>query len=254
MNEKYKALVYREWKIAKKFYVLRSILILLFVLLFGGIIVFSTRAGVKADGVWLFFLYLIVLFIAVAIGENNGVYKSDVNVGWLRFSWALPLTACEKAIAKYIFKCIVILSGTLFTLVSLGIICVLSEFTRMTTVVFAFFWCLDVCLLFDLLRHAIMMRAVDTKTLKKICKKASIVIFVIISIPDVITLIQGKSIFEKSPIESKIDAAIANSDFHMLADLMTIPKTWGFIGILLVFVLLIAGFAVTRKNYERRIA
>ena len=37
-----------------------------------------------------------------------------------------------------------------------------------------------------------------------------------------------------------------------LVDILTIPHFWGMIGILLTFVLFLAGFWVTLKNYERR--
>ncbi len=252
--EKYKSLLYREWKITKKFYLLRIVLLLLFTALLGGGMIYAVNVGVEVgganDGAWLFLLYLLVLFIAAASGEDNGVYKSDVNSGWLKYSWALPVTAHEKAVTRSAFRAIVVLIGTIYMFVSIGVICAITGFARMATVVYVFFWGLDIILIFHMVHDFIIMRAVDKKMLKKMSNVAITIFIVVISIPDIIVFILGKPI--NSGFENKMDALAETGDLSGLTELLTISDLGGWIGILLLFVILIGGFLLSRKNFERR--
>lgn len=258
--EKYKSLLYREWKITKKFYLLRIVLLVLFTALLGGIAKFVVNVSTGPEAVagaaefidWalIFFFYLLVLFMAAASGEDNGVYKSDVSSGWLKFSWALPVTAHEKAVTKLTFRGIVVLIGTVYMFVSIGVISGITGFAHMKTVVFAFFWCLDFCLLYDAIKDFIIMRAVDVKAVKKMGNIALVVIIVAIDLPYFMKAMQGTP--PEDILDSKMVTMMKNNDFSGLTELITIPDLWGGIGILLLFVILIGSFLLSRKNFERR--
>ncbi len=265
MTEKYKSLLYREWKVSKKFYLLRIVLILLFTLMLGGVMIYWSTGAVGTlviegetvpategpmDVTFIFLFYLLVLFMAAASGEDNGVYKSDVNSGWLKFSWALPVTAHEKAVTRFSFRGIVVLIGTLYMFASIGVICGITGFAHMKTVVYAFFWCLDFCLLLDTIKDFVIMRAVDMKAVKKMGNIALVVIIVAIELPYFMKAIQGTP--PEDILEGKMMTMIKNNDFSGLTELITIPDLWGWVGILLLFVILIGGFLLSRKNFERR--
>lgn len=265
MTEKYKSLLYREWKVSKKFYLLRIVLLLLFTALLGGGMTYAINVAAvsaevtkeaaaaaegAADVAWIFLFYLLVLFMAAASGEDNGVYKSDVNSGWLKYSWALPVTAHEKAVTKLTFRGIVVLIGTVYMFVSIGVISGITGFAHMKTVVYAFFWCLDFCLLLDTIKDFIIMRAVDVKAVKKMGNIALVVIIVAIDLPYLMKAIQGTP--PEDILEGKMMTMIKNNDISGLTELVTIPDLWGGIGILLLFVILIGGFLLSRKNFERR--
>ena len=257
MKEKYKSLVYREWKVSKKFYAPRVALLGLFLILMGPILVFIGNSEVSATDPpgtqtmsCLFLFYLLIACIAAMAGEDNGVHKADMDTGWLRFSWALPLTAFETVMGKYIFKVIVIAIGTIFMFVSVGAFTALTDFTLMAEVVYAFFWCLDVVLLFNVFRDLFMLRAVDKKTLKKLSTIFGIVGVALLFLPDILLL--GKGATAGESFDSQMEQAFETMDYNRLIDLITIPDFWGWIGILLLFVILVAGFVVTWKSCERR--
>lgn len=257
MKEKYKSLVYREWKVSKKFYAPRVALLGLFLILMGPILVFIGNSEVSATDPpgtqtmsCLFLFYLLIACIAAMAGEDNGVHKADVDTGWLRFSWALPLTAFEVTMGKYIFKVVMILIGTIVMFVSVGTLTALTDFTLMAEVVYAFFWCLNVVLLFNLFSNLFMLRAVDKKTLKKMSTISGIMGVALLFLPDIWFLLSGKS--SENTVESNMEQAFESVDYNRLLDLLTIPDFWGWIGILLLFVILAAGFVVTWKGYERR--
>lgn len=256
MKEKYKSLVYREWKVSKKYYAPRVALLGLFLILLGYVLVLiskdpATDPPEAATMGFLFLFYLFTACVAAMAGDDNGVHKADVYTGWLRFSWALPLTAFETAMGKYIFRALVILVGTIFMFVSVGALTVLIDFTLMTEVVYVFFWCLDVVLLFNLFSNLFMLRAVDKKTLKKLRTISSIVFVALLFLPDLLYLF-GKEKTTGNSFYSKIIRAFESADYDMALDLVTIPDFWGWVGILLLFVILVAGFVVTWKSYERR--
>ncbi len=255
MREKYKALVYREWKVSKKFYAPRVALLGLFLILLGYVVMLIAKDPVtdppEATTMGILFLsYLFIACIAAMAGEDNGVHKADVDTGWLRFSWALPLTAFEVTMGKYIFKVVMILIGTIVMFVSIGTLTVLADFTLMAEVVYAFFWCLDVVLLFNFFHNLFVLRAVDKKTLKKMSTISGIVGVVLLFLPDIWFLLSGKS--SENTFESNMEQAFETMDYNRLIDLITIPDFWGWIGILLLFVILPVSFVVTRKGYERR--
>ena len=255
--EKYKSLVYREWKVSKKHYVPRMVLLGLFLILVGFVIILFVKepvtdpAEAEAGTLGVLFLsYLFVACIAAMIGDDNGVHKADVDTGWLRFSWALPLTAFETAMGKYIFRVLLILVGALFVFVSVGALTAFTYFDLMAEVVYAFILCLDAVLLYDLLHKAFILRAVDKKTMKKMSTIFGAVGVALLCLPDI--LFWGKAATEGEGFETQMEQAFATMNNAKLLDLLTIPDFWGVLGILLLFVILAAGFVVTWKGYERR--
>lgn len=260
--EKYKSLLYREWKITKKFYLLRIVLLVLFTVMLGGGTIYAVNASAgrevaagaaeALDWVLIFFFYLLVLFIAAASGEDNGVYKSDVSSGWLKYSWALPVTAHEKAVTKYVYRGILILAGTIYMFASVGIISAITGFAHMKTVVYAFFWCLDAILAMYIGRDYIVMNAVDVKALKKMGNIAVIVFVIVFELPAFTRMIRG--VPPEEVLDAKLTAMINADDYSALEELITIPDFWGYIGILLLFVIFVVGFLLSRKSFERRSA
>ena len=108
---KYKSLVYREWKLSSRHYILKFMMVLLFTTLFALALKFAVNSGSMdaVDGVnpsQIAFLVSTLIGLATAIiaAEDNGVHNQDVKVNWARYSYALPITAFEKTVTKYIFK------------------------------------------------------------------------------------------------------------------------------------------------------
>ena len=260
--EKYKSLLYREWKITKKFYLLRIVLLVLFTALLGGVVKFVVNASTGPEAVagaaenidWalIFFFYLLVLFMAAASGEDNGVYKSDVSSGWLKYSWALPVTAHEKAVTKYVFRGILVLAGTIYMFASVGAICAITGFAHMKTVVYAFFWGLDAILAYTIVKDFIVMNAVDMKSLKKMWNIVFIAFVIVFELPYILDVIRG--VPPEDLIDEKLKAIVENGDYSVAIELVSIPDFWGYIGILLLFVIFVVGFLLSRKSFERRSA
>lgn len=260
--EKYKSLLYREWKITKKFYLLRIVLLVLFTVMLGGGTIYAVNASAgrevaagadeALDWALIILFYLLVLFMAAASGEDNGVYKSDVSSDWLKYSWALPVTAHEKAVTKYVFRGILVLSGTIYMFASVGAICAITGFAHMKTVVYAFFWGLDAILAYTIVKDFIVMNAVDMKSLKKMWNIVFIAFVIVFELPYILDAIRG--VPPEDLIDEKLKAIVENSDYSVAIELVSIPDFWGYIGILLLFVIFVVGFLLSRKSFERRSA
>ena len=133
---------------------------------------------------------------------------------------------------------------------SVGIICAITGFAHMKTVVYAFFWCLDAILATYIVRDYIVMNAVDVKALKKMGNIAIIVFVIVFELPAFMRIIRG--VPPEEVLDAKLTAMIEKGDYSALEELITIPDFWGCIGILLLFVIFVVGFLLSRKSFERR--
>lgn len=127
----YRSLVYRELKLTWKHYflylVLYSLMGLLFMLPFvmwgGGH--FEEESGLSYENgksIIQMFAVFLALLGAVTSGSTNNVQKMDINSGWKRYSYTLPVTAGEKAMSDFLLKILVfLLFGVLSSVFVLGI-------------------------------------------------------------------------------------------------------------------------------------
>ena len=127
----YRSLVYRELKLTWKHYLLYLLLyslmglmfMLPFVLWGGGH--FEEESGLSYEtgkSIIQMFAVFLALLGAVTSGTANNVQKMDVNSGWKRYSYTLPVTAGEKAMSDFLLKISVFfLFGVLSSVFVLGI-------------------------------------------------------------------------------------------------------------------------------------
>lgn len=259
MNEKYKSLIYREWKLVKRFYIVRVLLLLFFSLMMGGASLYALSEPMDPpEAAMLFkliFLYFPILGDAALAGEDNGIYKSDVATGWLRFSRTLPLTAYEMVVPGYILKGIAILVGMVMAFVTSIVFCAATDFTYFVTALYAFFWVVNIALMRDLIMNIFIMFAVKTENLKKVIEVGAVtlligVLFVTLYYTSKLASSQINGLVSEPAQE--ITEEMEGFVYIKLVDILTIPHFWGVIGILIMFVLFFAGFWVTLKNHERR--
>ncbi len=253
--EKYKALLYREWKISRRFYLLRVLLLLLFDLMVIGIFMGEFEASEVSQAeitlMYVFVSYLIVLLGGAIIGEDNGVYKADVDTGWFRFSQALPLTAFEKAVTRYLFKGLVLLIGSLMIFVPLSVIYGMTKFTQVATVVYLFFFAVDAILLYEVVRYILTMCISDADKSRRVKRIVGVVAGIMIFLSEIRVLLNASDHINGSGLN--FAETIPEADvFAKMLDVMIIPNCWGWVSIPLLFVLLAVGFVTTWKSYERR--
>lgn len=249
---KYKSLVFRELKLSARHYALRGLMFLAFIaMLVLVMLVLKPQAAKEMSNMRGFALmgaYVVGIIGAIIIGEDNGVYKADVNTGWLTYSWALPLTSFEKAMAKYIVRVILIAAGSVITVLSAILIFAISGSAFNVNTILSLFFFIDIALIFNIVLESFFMRATDTKSLKKMGAIAGAVLAVLIFLPDILSLGQPDS--AESDILEQASQSIDVANYVLYSFKM--PEMLGYISIPLMIVILIAGFIITKKNFERR--
>ena len=251
---KYKSLIFRELKLSRKHYIGVFCLIIVFALLMLLSMFVSGREqvenGESMDFFAIFLSYMFAVLTAGCIAVDNSAFISDMASGWRTYSFALPVTAFEKTVAKYTVKIAVIIIGAVFTFIGSALIHKVGGSDMSSAVMFCYFICLDLFLIIDIVYQAIVLRANDMKSMKKLGKIAGCIgAAVLIALEFIPT---GSS-------ESKIEAIMAEMEnssspavLNKYLEFVTIPNIAGFIGIALAVVILIVGFIVMVKNHERR--
>ena len=110
----YSSLVFRELKLTRRRFLLMLILFILLALLMltpimlGG---FSKPAEGEDAPVEIILLYVGTFSLTGGFlaGTNNGLQKADISSGWKRYSYVLPPTARQQAVADLLVKLMLIL-------------------------------------------------------------------------------------------------------------------------------------------------
>ena len=173
-TERVKALIRREWKLSKKFYLSGFAAIFgigLVFLLFELSMQFGNLKSLRSDelGAIRVFVWYISLTVtaygpvAVSVSEN-GTHKKDIQAKWLKYSYTLPVTPNERAAARMILLLCIQAVGFLlsagwvtFSLKMLG-----SHFSIYAFLILLVI--LDIGLLMLLIQYAFILRARDTKS------------------------------------------------------------------------------------------
>lgn len=121
---KLRSLLFREFKICKKLYIIRFLVLFAFFafVIAGNFLFINLFEGLPENIMKSFtnvFSMLTVLYSTMVFAEDN-TFKSDLNSGWNNYSYALPLTASERAAVKLIR-----FISTLGISVLLGMACVI---------------------------------------------------------------------------------------------------------------------------------
>ena len=121
MMKLYRSLLFRELKISKRHYAVRILLMASFAALLMLAVFMAWKediANAPASGASemietsiAMFGMMFGLLSAILAGYDTDVLKSDVSCGWKRYSYALPVTAKDKALAHYSVKGAAMLVG-----------------------------------------------------------------------------------------------------------------------------------------------
>ena len=117
-------------------------------------------------------------------------------------------------------------------------------------VMYCYFICLDLFLIIDIVYQAVVFRANDMNSLKKLGTIGGIIGAVILFALEFIP--SGVSDSELEAFMTEVETASSPVILNKYISFVTIPDTAGIIGIILTVVILAAGFVSMLKNNERR--
>lgn len=178
---KIRSLIFREFKVCQKLYIIRfPVLFAFYVFAIVGTFLFTNlfeEMPEKENMVKSFtemFSMLIILYSTMVFAEDN-TFKSDLNSGWNNYSYALPLTAFDRAAVKLIR-----FISTLGISVLLGMVCVIminkiagTQF-QIAYVIIQFIF-LDLLLFSKIIINFFVLRARNTDEYKKMQDKGGLI-------------------------------------------------------------------------------
>lgn len=183
---KIRSLIFRELKICRKWYIIGFLVLFAFsAFVIAGTFLFTNLfEGLpdkenKVKSFTEMFSMLIMLYSTVAFSGDN-TFKSDLNSGWHNYSYALPLTASERAAVKLIR-----LVGTLCISVLLGMtgVIILNNIAgtqfQIGYVILQFMF-LDLLLLSKIIIDFFVLRARNTDEYKKMHERGNLICVVFI--------------------------------------------------------------------------
>lgn len=172
-TERLKALLWREWKLSRKFY-LSSWAALLGMMLVYVLFEMSMRFGnlKSLDTDELTAVRMVISFLAISIaaygpiaaaGSDNGMHKKDIQANWLRYSYALPVTPEERAAARMILLVLMQAAGFLLSVLGLAFALRMVNWQFSIYAVLILLVILDISLLVILVQYVLVLRARDMK-------------------------------------------------------------------------------------------
>lgn len=173
-TERVKALVWREWRLSRKYYLTGLAAILGLTLLFV-LFELSMRFGnmKSLDAETLSIVRMTIWGLALVIAGSgpgcsaateNGVHKSDIQANWLRYSYALPITPAERAGARMLLLLIVHTAAILLSVLGLAVSLRMLHLHLSIYAVLFLLAVMDVCLIVMQVQLWFLFRARDMKT------------------------------------------------------------------------------------------
>lgn len=173
--KKYQSLIFRELKISKRDHIAHVLLMLgfaamLLVAVFGAwqqdAAAMSPEDLSEIHASLGMFSLMFSLLSAILAANDTNIYQSDINSGWKRYSYVLPITAKEKAIAHYAVKTAAILIGGVICAVFSAVIGKPFGFVFIAGALNLYLIVLDGLLIVDLLHSALRAAGWAEKQIK----------------------------------------------------------------------------------------
>lgn len=242
---KYKSLLFREYKLSQKHYLFRMVILILFLgLVFLTLLLNGEESQETKDSITMFMSLLFAMIAGFVCADDDGVYKSDINVGWHTYSYCLPVSLWEKVIVRYLVKVFAILIGAGITALGCQMIAIGAETKADMRMMFVFLLIADIYLLFQIVIDFVSLMTKDAKGSKKL-----LIIFICIVLG---IIILGPSLVPADLFDMPGDELGVVLPNRIVEAVMKLIDKLDLFVFPLLIVLFIAGFGITYKIYERR--
>lgn len=173
MNETIRSLLWRELKIAKKYYIgcIIGVFIItgLFWLVvmsanFGNIGKYLNKDDLNVLRIVLYFCFLFAIpLVSVMMLCDNGVLIADIRSNWKKYSYTLPVKSTEIVISKYAIIVAILIAVLLFSNANLLIYCNITDRKYTFKTFLITLGVIDIILANDFLFKVMALRAHNTK-------------------------------------------------------------------------------------------
>lgn len=240
----FRSLLYREFRLCKKDNIIRAALIASYTVMMWFAVI--TARGIEEVETGSTANTICVMLSGVCIASClflDDVYKSDINSGWLKYSYALPITPLMRSAVRAVRLSITTAAGVIFSVVNAAGFCAVAGNSFGMGHIVLQIAAADLVLVILIIRDLFMFSAKNTEALKKAEAYSSFAIMAVFALAVVLFLkIKGISLQQ---FLSNDDPAPVTFDIPALSDKLLIS--------LVILVLLItADISVTA--YKMRCA
>lgn len=123
----FRSLLYREFRLCKKYNIIRIALIAAYTVMMWFAMI--TADGIEEVEIGSIANTICVMLSAVCIACClclDDVYKSDINSGWLKYSYALPITPLMRSAVRAVRLFVTTAAGAVFSVVNAAGFCAVA--------------------------------------------------------------------------------------------------------------------------------
>lgn len=142
---KFRSLMYREWRVSRKTNIIKALFLILFTAMMWGMVfsIMNDPSIAEEEKEFRIIDYFVMcvscmsIGIAISMGDEN--FKSDLNSGWLRYSYSLPITVYDRISARMLRIAISTVITIVFSIINIAVCCsVVDSPFRMSYIVIHF--------------------------------------------------------------------------------------------------------------------
>lgn len=257
MAAKIKALLYREWVLAKKHHLGVMLTLVIVMALFwlvrlsmvcGNIAkAFAADPAIKeiVDPMTYFMGTYVIALCSGSLLDDNGIGLSDIRSGWRVYMGTLPITPLELTIERYIVKVFWLLVALVMSITNAAIMGAIAGKAFTGDIVINCVMCVNAYLILDFIQQPIQIFAKDVKTYNY---SKALIAFIGMGI--------GMAAATNSNLLDQMSSNDDGMDMDMFAALQDkllvyrdMLAPWM---IPLMLVLLVLGFIISLEIYKRR--
>lgn len=254
----YKSLVYREFRLSRKYYILITLLCVLVYALLLLVFVLGQEDEESAETVAETVAEKLFGILDFAIGPalagflcardaNN--YKKDVNSGWASYARVLPASAKQRALACILLRLgFSLFIGVITAAYSIATELIMDEKFSLTPIISVFLVAVAITVLFDAVYSAVVMRTTDKKAFKTV---AFIAFAAVAGVGSLVFKLIGRGKNGELLDDGLLDRIKDPKTAQKIYDFVT---SYAFLGISLaaVAIAFVVYFVAVSKSLERR--
>ena len=200
----FRSLIFREFKLAKKVIIIQALLMLVFMAMVWGMVLSQDDVAEALDTVTLMITLQAMLPVLM---DNN--FTSDINSGWLSYSYSLPIKPLTRVAVRFVQRFSVTLGSIMLSLINSAALC---AFVGRSFGVNQIVWhivLLAMVIFYFLPSEFILLRARSSAEIKKMMTAAGLTSFALIAAVIIgIFIANGGTLEKLMDEESAIDLPV----------------------------------------------
>lgn len=181
---KFRSLMYREMRICRKGNILRALILILFIGMMWAMLRFAPVENMEKIETEMnsFVTNNVIIFTAI-IGSMIGlsqdeIFKSDLNSGWMRYSYALSITPFDRALVRIVRLSIMTLAGMIIATLNIIGFCAFTDSPFRIGYIVIEVIALDFMLITFIINEFFVLAARSIAEMKKLVERAGLISFV----------------------------------------------------------------------------